>query len=92
MRHHQLILRGHLAFTLAELLIALLIVMILIALLLPVLRHARRTVKEIACGNNLHQAGLALFNYAVDHDDYLPYGDRRIPPNHQRIAYAHNSL
>lgn len=43
-----------------------------IFLILPALGSSRDKAKRIACGNNLKQIGLALKNYAIDHEGYYP--------------------
>jgi prepilin-type N-terminal cleavage/methylation domain-containing protein/prepilin-type processing-associated H-X9-DG protein len=60
------------AFTLTELLITIAVIAILAALLLGGLSKAKAKTRAIVCKNNLRQFGLALQQYAVDNDDYLP--------------------
>jgi len=60
-------------FTLIELLVVVAIIALLIAILLPALGRARDQGKDTVCRSNLHQFGLATFQYADDNSDRLPY-------------------
>lgn len=76
------------AFTLIELLVVISIIALLIALLLPALGAARFTAQITQCSSNFHQNGIAVFNYAVDHNNKLPTGDtsQSYGPNPNVIA------
>jgi len=59
-------------FTLIELLIVISIMAILTSLLLPSLKKARDTSKNIICGGNLKQIGIAEANYMSDSNYMIP--------------------
>ena len=60
-------------FTLIELLVVISIVALLIAILLPALSKARDTALALQCSANERQVGIAIFAYAADHEEFLPY-------------------
>lgn len=63
---------GRAGFTLIELLVVIAIIAILAAILFPVFANARRTARTSGCLSNLRQIGMALHQYADDHDDLTP--------------------
>ncbi len=67
---------GQAAFTLAEILAALGVIAALAAILTPVYFSARERSRRASCLSSLRQIGLALRQYAQNHDDTYP------PPAH----------
>lgn len=61
-------------FTLIELLVVISLVAILVAILLPALSGARDQARRVACTANLRQVGTAIYLYAQDYDDIIPFG------------------
>jgi prepilin-type N-terminal cleavage/methylation domain-containing protein len=61
------------AFTLVELLVVTALISLLAALLFPVFFQAREKARQATCISNLRQLGLAVFMYAQDSDDLMPY-------------------
>jgi len=59
------------AFTLIELLIVIAIIAVLAALLMPAIRQARIQAYKTSCLSNLHQIGVGMSNFALDHDGVL---------------------
>jgi prepilin-type N-terminal cleavage/methylation domain-containing protein/prepilin-type processing-associated H-X9-DG protein len=60
------------AFTLIELLVVIAIIAILAAILFPVFAKARDRAKQTTCVSNLKQLGLAVSQFADDHEEVLP--------------------
>lgn len=66
--HHRL----RQGFSLIELLVVVAITGLLAMLVFPSLQTARERAKTAACTSNLRQVGVAMLNYAADHDGTLP--------------------
>ncbi|MFA9477769.1 DUF1559 domain-containing protein [Phycisphaerales bacterium AB-hyl4] len=64
-------------FTLIELLVVISIIALLIAILLPALASAREAARNISCGSNLRQIGIAVAAYQAEHNDFFPQGRAR---------------
>jgi len=64
--------KGQTGFTLIELLVVIAVIAILAAILFPVFANARRRGRMISCGSNLRQIGMAVVQYAADHEGWLP--------------------
>ena len=62
-------------FTLVELLVVIAIIGILAALLLPSLNRAKQKAHTVSCLNNLRQLTVCWYQYAGDHEDYMPPND-----------------
>ncbi len=65
-------------FTLIELLVVIAIIAILAAILFPVFVNAKERGRQAKCCANLKQLTMAFFEYADDHNGFLPIGSRRM--------------
>ena len=61
-------------FTLVELLVVIGIIATLIAILLPALTTAREAANRAKCAANLHNWGVAAYNFAAEHKGKFPAG------------------
>ena len=60
------------AFTMIELLVVISIIAVLVAIMLPAIQLVRFSAKELKCGQNMSQIGVAFQAYAAENDGRLP--------------------
>ncbi len=68
------------AFTLIELLVVISIIALLVGILLPALGAARRSARELVCGTQIRQLGMASIMYADDNKDHYAISDQFSTP------------
>ncbi len=61
------------AFTLIELLVVIAIIALLVSILMPSLQKAKEMAKDVVCLSHQKNVALAIYLYAQDYDDTLPY-------------------
>ncbi len=61
------------AFTLIELLVVIAIIALLVSILMPSLQKAKEMAKDVICLSNQKNISLAIYLYAQDYEDTLPY-------------------
>ncbi|NCC51657.1 MAG: type II secretion system protein [Spartobacteria bacterium] len=64
--------RRHAGFTMMELLVVIAIIGVLSTMLIVAVAGSKEKANIAKCGGNLHNIGIALHQYVLDHDDYLP--------------------
>ncbi len=61
------------AFTLIELLVVIAIIALLVSILMPSLQKAKEMAKDVVCLSHQKNISLAIYLYAQDYNDTLPY-------------------
>jgi len=74
-------------FTLVELLVVIGVIAVLIAILLPALTKARAMSQTVTCASNMRQIGMAVFQFAQDHQGRAPGGGFRVTPSSASVAW-----
>ena len=59
-------------FTLIELLVVIAIIALLLSIIIPAIKRAKYQAMRVVCANNLRQNNLALLNYAMENEEFLP--------------------
>lgn len=62
-------------FTLLELLIVIAIIMLLVSMLLPAISKTKEKAKQLNCGSNMKQIGVAFQQYCDDYQGLMPVTD-----------------
>ena len=75
-RHHP----PRRGFTLIELLVVIALIALLIAIIIPSLSGARARSRRVMCLSNQRQLGVAIYTYADNFADAIPYGPAPAPP------------
>lgn len=82
-------------FTLIEMLVVIAIIGILAALLMPSLQKAVRSAKQVSCGNNLRQTGVAISLYVGDSGGAMPtwtYSNRQFRLINRYVGEPNNGI
>ncbi len=67
------------AFTLIELLVVIAIIALLVSILMPSLQKAKEMAKDVVCLSHQKNISLAIYLYAQDYNDTLPYSRNGYP-------------
>jgi prepilin-type N-terminal cleavage/methylation domain-containing protein len=59
-------------FTLVELLVVIAIIALLLSILMPALGKVREQARQVICGTNMRQVGIAIRTYGADFKDLIP--------------------
>lgn len=91
LKKNQRSLRTWHAFTLVELLVVVAIIGILAALGIPLVKSMIEKGNSAKCVNNLRQIGVAIVQFTVDNDGYLPYSYSPTVPGGQDSFSGYNA-